>query len=767
MHLKRSKPGKPNTNREIIKRYTNQPDKLPDDLRMRIEQDWAGESVQLYAMADLNGSMQLEQRWIAIGPSRAAVAKNGKGAPEVHSFDRAKIQAVKETPGLSSTVLHIQGDPNEPPLAVLRYTHRQRRAMENIKYLLDPETSQNAIEEKDPDALYAKAMSQSVREAQAAVAGKELTVVWRLIGYMKPYKKRVAIGMICAALMTVISLLPPYLTKRLVDDIIKPFEGGAFERSDALWLAGIMIGALAVTFILRAFLLYARLRSMAVLGELVARDLRKELYEHLQRLSLNFYSSKQTGSIISRVSHDTDRLWDFIAFGMVEVSLAVIMLFGLGAVLLCMDLQLGALMILPVPVMLWSFFAHSKVMSRLFLRAWRKWTRLTEVLSDTIPGMRVVKAFNQENFEIDRFSDRNSNATLEFNAIHGVWTKFWPGVIFGLHVITLIVWIFATPRLLQPAGAPNALSIGTFMAFLLYMGMYFQPIETIGMITRMMNRATTSAYRVFEILDTEPDITDKQEAVRLEPVQGRVVFENVSFAYDGIRPVIRDISFEVEPGEMIGLVGPSGAGKTTVTNLIVRFYESSSGRILIDGVDLRDLDTGHLRRQVGMVLQDPHLFHGTILENIRYGEPDADISEVVAAAKAANAHEFICKLPNGYDTIVGERGHTLSGGERQRVSIARAILCNPRILILDEATSSVDTETERKIQEALERLIEGRTVFAVAHRLSTLRRADRLFVLEDGQIVEHGRHAELLAKEDGVYRKLHNLQHELHEMYAV
>jgi ATP-binding cassette subfamily B protein len=296
--------------------------------------------------------------------------------------------------------------------------------------------------------------------------------------------------------------------------------------------------------------------------------------------------------------------------------------------------------------------------------------------------------------------------------------------------------------------------------------MFFQPIETIGMVTRMMNRATSSALRIFEVLDTQPDISDVTDSVRLEPVSGRVTFQDVTFSYDGVRQVLRDLSFDIAPGEMIGLVGHSGSGKTTVTNLISRFYEATSGRILIDGHDIRRLDTSHFRRQIGVVLQDSHLFHSTVVENIRYGSPQATLGEVIEAARAANAHEFVSRLPNGYDTVVGERGHTLSGGERQRIAIARAILNDPRILILDEATSSVDTETERKIQEALERLVEGRTVFAVAHRLSTLRRATRLLVLKEGRLVEHGSHRELLDRENGVYRKLHESQWEMHEMFV-
>jgi ATP-binding cassette subfamily B protein len=418
-------------------------------------------------------------------------------------------------------------------------------------------------------------------------------------------------------------------------------------------------------------------------------------------------------------------------------------------------------MTLPVPFLCWAIHLHGERMQRLFLRAFRKWSNVTDHLSDRIPGVRVVKAFNQEERENERFGERNRDVVGDFNRIHASWTAFWPTLMFAVQATIVAVWVFAMPRLLGAAAGPP-LTVGTFVSFLLYMTMFVQPIEIIGQMARIMHRATSSAHRVFEVLDTEPEVVDVPRPIRLS-LKGHVVFDDVSFAYDGVRQVVKGIDFDVRPGELIGLVGPSGAGKTTLINLLARFYDATSGRILVDGVDLRQLDSGHYRQQVGIVLQDPYLFHGTVAENIRYGRPEASPAEVVAAAEAANAHDFVCGLQHGYDSIVGERGLTLSGGERQRISIARAVLKDPRILILDEATSSVDTETERRIQQAMDRLVAGRTVFAIAHRLSTLRRASRLFVIDDGRLVESGTHAELLERPNGVYRRLYRLQQEVHD----
>src|SRR5438067_1533804 len=604
-----------NLDTEIVARYTDQPPRLPAELRRQVEASWNGAPVQLYALADLDHALRLTQVWVALGPGRLAMARRvDRGEQwEIESVERAHIQAVREAPGLSASTLTILGRPGDPPLAVLRYSHRQRRAFENLKFVLEEALEGRDVAAPDADQEYAASVAGPIRDAQALVAGRQVAVIRRLLGYLAPYRRRLTLGMAAATLITLVSLVPPYLAGYVIDRVVRPPQEGRLDGGRAAMIAWLAVAAMALVYVVRQAAALVRLRLMAVLGEWVARDLRAELYEHLQRLSLAFFSRKRTGSLITRVSADTDRLWDFLAFGVVDVSLSLVMLAGLGAVLVSLDWRLGLVMTLPVPLFCWAIYRHGEALNRVFLRVWRKWSRLTDVLSDTMPGIRVVKAFNQEAREVARFDGHNDDVTDEINRLHG-------------------------------------------------------------------------------------------------------------------------------------LVGPSGGGKTTIVNLIARFYDVTGGAIRIDGVDLRRLETGHYRRQIGMVLQDSYLFHGTVLENIRYGLPGASLEQAVAAAKAANAHDFICKLQHGYDTVVGERGHTLSGGERQRVSIARAILHDPRILILDEATSSVDTETEREIQEAWERLIAGRTVFAIAHRLSTLRKASRLFVIADGRLVESGRHAELMAK---------------------
>lgn len=760
-----------NLRKQFITKYLGQRDKLPGDAKKYAEEQDPKGKIELYAMADLTDDLMFGETWLILSTNRLTIVeKTGDRYVLEGSFPTGNISKIKELPSLSCTTFLFLTADDLPPLAKVRFTLRQKIIMGHVKYLLEgkiKEKETHLLKDLNPDEEYAKAILQPVLDAQNSVSNQDSKALLRLLKYLLPYKKSLAFGMGGAIATTLVSLVPAYLSGYLIDQIIRPFQDGNLELVEATKIGWLLIGTLGAIYLMREFFIWVRLNKMSILGEKVARDLRTELYDHLQKLSMDFYSKKQTGSIITRVSSDTDRIWDFIAFGVVEVSISIITLVSLSSVLIYMDWRLGLMMTIPVPLLLFGIYWHGERMKHLFIKAWRKWSSLTEVLSDTIPGIQVVKAFNQEEREKSRFNKRNDTVTEEFERIHEAWTRFWPILMVGIHMTVMGVWVMALPRLLNSESSVTHLTAGTFVSFLLYMTMFAQPIEIIGQVARMLNRALSSAYRIFEILDTKPTIREVKEPIVLNDLKGDIEFKNVYFSYDGVRHILNDLSFNVKAGEMIGLVGGSGGGKSTITKLIARFYDVDSGNILIDGKNLKDLDVGKFRQQVGMVLQDPYLFHGTVWENISYGIPNVSRKEIIEAAKVANAHNFIGKFTHGYDTVVGERGHTLSGGERQRISIARAILTNPRILILDEATSAVDTETERKIQEALDRLIEGRTVFAVAHRLSTLRQADRIFVIGKGNIIEQGTHADLLADKDGEYRKLHKMQQEMSEFFAL
>ena len=628
---------------ERIGHYTRQPSSMPDDaLRAVAAEAGPGEAILLYGLADLDENLNQRHTWVVHMERRLCLVDAAACRVEAN-IARGDITEVQVVTGLSCSQLFLLGRNGGGALAHLRYSHRQRHAMEGVKYHLEhPEAP---APESPATPLYQQGLLRPIEEAQASISEDSTSVLWRLIGYMKPYKRRVTAGVLSAMAITSLMLAPPYLTGYLIDSIVRPVQAGtrtALEvKPAALWLV-VLIG---LTFCGIQFASWARMRSMALLGEFVARDLRREAYAHLQKLSLSYYSARQTGSLIARVSSDTDRLWEFLAWGFVDFIVAVLMLCGLSTVLLCLDWKLGLVMTVPLPFLLLVLYRYGRVMHNLFIRAWRRWSLVTAVLADAIPGVRVVKAFHQEDRERSRFDERNDSACESFNEIHLTWTSFWPFLWLSVQAMALTVWIFAMPRLLgyTPTAAP--LNVGVFVSFALYMGMYMQPIEILGRMTFILNRATSSAHRVFEILDTEPEITEQDTPVRLEKVSGGVDFDQVSFGYDGVRPVLKNISFHVEPGEMIGLVGPSGAGKSTITNLISRFYDVTHGSIAVDGVDVRDLDLGHYRQQLGIVLQDPHLFHGSILDNIRYGMPAASLQSVIDASRAANAHDFICRLP--------------------------------------------------------------------------------------------------------------------------
>ncbi|MFV1995624.1 MAG: DUF1854 domain-containing protein, partial [Verrucomicrobiales bacterium] len=559
-------------------------------------------------------------------------------------------------------------------------------------------------------------------------------------------------------------LAPPYFTGVLIDEIIGPFQAGGGEadapRRAAAWILVIISGA----FLLRFALQWVRLHVMAILGEDVAHDMRRDVYGAVQRLGVPFFSRTSTGGVVSRVSSDTDRIWEFVAFGVVEVSLSLVTLLGVAIVLLVLDWRLGLAMVLPVPLMVWAILANARNMQGHYTRAWRKWAELNEVITDTIPGIRIVKAFVQERRENERFGKRNREMRETFNRVHASWTRFWPLLMLGIQAISIAVYWLALPRLFSEVSSPAHLTLGTLVTFLLFMGMFFQPIESFGQMSRMLTRALSSAQRVFDLIDAAPAPAEAQPGAGgagqaqkpedRERWRGAVEFRDVCFGYEAARPVLRGVSFAVGAGETVGVVGASGAGKTTLANLLVKFYQVERGAILVDGREIETLESAALRRRIGLVEQNPSLFQSSVLENLRYGKPDAERSEVISAARLVAGHAFILEMPQAYDTVVGERGHTVSAGERQRIALARALLTDPSILILDEAMSNIDVETDRAIRKSLAPLFAERTVLVIAHRLSTLEEVDRILVLAEGIIAEEGTPEQLLAKENGIYRRM-------------
>jgi ATP-binding cassette subfamily B protein len=590
-------------------------------------------------------------------------------------------------------------------------------------------------------------------------------VLWRLLDFVKPYKGRAVAGLVVALLVTGTSLVQPWLARPMVDRGLGAAEGARPDWNVLLTYVSILAGLI----FLQAIGGGAQARLMAGLGTRVAGDVRDTAYRHLQKLSLSFFTGRQTGGLVTRVTSDSDRLWDFVAFTIVELGVSVLTLFGVVVALFVMNWKLALVVLLPLPVMIGMMVFFHKRMHHVFHRIFHRWSQMTAVIADALPGVRVIKAFSQEEREIRRFGEKNRQVVQEESNLISTWTTYGPLMRLCSNVGTILVWLLGGAWVIRDWGspAPDAMTAGTLVAFIGYMGLFHRPVHQIAHMDRLFNRAATSAQRIFEILDTPPQVYSKVGALPADNLRGRIELRNVTFSYDGVRRVLKNVSVDIAPGEMIGLAGPSGSGKTTLINLICRFYDVLEGAILIDGVDVRDYDLHELRRRIGVVLQEPFLFHGTVAENIAYGNEQAGLDEIIEAARAAHAHEFIVGFPDGYDTLVGERGQTLSGGERQRISIARAVLHNPRILILDEATSSVDTESETLIQDAIGRLIAQRTTIAIAHRLSTLRRADRLVILDKGELIEKGPHDELAEKPGGTYAKLLRMQRESQSYIAL
>lgn len=571
-----------------------------------------------------------------------------------------------------------------------------------------------------------------------------MTLYLRILSYIKPYMHRLLFAMVCTIMAAAGNLYIPWIIKDMIDEVLADKNGTMLN-----WIAASIIAI----FIVRGLFWYGQNYLMSYVGQSVIIDIRAAVFKKLQRLSVSFYDKNKTGTIMSYVTNDVNALQSAMVENTIEMITEGFILIGSVVAMIYLDWRLTLFTVCTFPVVLWFMEFFGKKIRKTGGRIQECTADITSVLQESVASARVIKSFVREDYEVDRF-DVENKANFRANMKNAqLMAKLTPVVELVAAIgVTMIIWYGGNSVI------NGTITAGSLVAFLTYAVNISNPIKRLTRVIGNIQKALAAAQRVFMIIDMPEEIAESRDAKQLPEVSGKVEFQNVSFAYNDKGNVITDLSFSVKPGEVIAIVGPSGAGKSTIANLLPRFYDVNKGDIKIDGHSVREVTLDSLREQVGIVPQETMLFNGSVYNNILYGRLDATKEEIEAAAKAANAHDFIMQLTDGYETKLGDRGVNLSGGQRQRIAIARAILKNPRILILDEATSALDTESERVVQEALDRLMVGRTSFVIAHRLSTVKNADKILVLEKGNLVESGTHDELLAL-DGLYAHLYKIQY--------
>ncbi len=678
------------------------------------------------------------------------------------SNDPLQTLVMSDHGGVGTLSLHL----NDQRLAVWRFTLGRLAAVLRLKKQFE-EQCKNRLSDGQQGTLGGSAQGALPDEicpvcqspvdtdendcpvcAEKETSPTSTLTLFKLWRFARPYQGQLLLGFVLTLAATAATLVPPYLTMPLMDEVLIPYQNGA--NIDPVTVSWYLLGLLGSAFVAWG-LGWIKTYILSLVSERIGADLRTTTYEHLMKLSLEYFGGRRTGDLITRIGSETDRINVFLSLHLLDFATDVLMIVMTAVILLSINPGLALVTLLPLPFIAWLIHVVRERLRTGFEKIDRVWSEVTNVLADTIPGIRVVKAFAQEKREAQRFDEANKHNLAVNDRLNRVWSLFGPTVTFMTEIGLLVVWAFGIWLV-----SKNEITVGVLTAFLAYIGRFYARLDSMSRIVSSTQKAAAGAKRIFEILDHVSSVPEPKNPLSMPEVQGRLTLTNADFRY-GNRAVIRQLSLDIEPGEMIGLVGHSGSGKSTLVNLICRFYDVTEGRIALDGVDIRHFGVSDYRRNIGLVLQEPFLFFGTVADNIAYGKPDASRQEIVSAARAAQAHEFILRMPQGYDSLVGERGQGLSGGERQRISIARALLINPRILILDEATSSVDTETEKEIQNALDNLVRGRTTIAIAHRLSTLRKADRLVVMDKGQIVEVGPHDDLIAAQ-GPYWRLYEAQ---------
>ena len=729
--------------------------KIPDKIKELLESKFPGKEWLSALQTDVTSTGAFGEEWFFINNEDLAVAKESGGSAQL--VEQITLNQVKDARAVNMVgggALEIEYDSKVHRILLYsnarahEFTNAARIVNELVKEHRFRETTEERKRRYCPKCGKPIAWSSDV----CPRCVKKRQTFFRLFQFTKPYLHQIMWIFFVMVSATFAGLIIPYISKVLIDDVLTP-------KRDMWRLAPLalsMFAARAASVILGAL----QARESALVGSSTVYDIRAALYKKLQNLSISYYDKRHTGALMTRVNSDTGEAQNFMVSWLPALLQSSFQIIGIGVLLFVLSWKLTLYIIMPVFFTVWFVRVVYPRVWVYFHRFYEKRSRMSATVSDTLTGIRVVKAFGQEEKETNRFNEKSQDLCDAAITLERKWTIYNPIMSITRIVGVIVVW-YVGGKYVFDADPKKMMTLGSIVAYASYLEMFYGPIFMLTDMARVVTHSLSAGERILEVLDAKSEVEDAPDSVSVPRIKGGIEFRNVTFGYNKLRPVLKNFSLVIKENETIGIVGKSGSGKTTLISLLSRLYDVDEGEILIDGINIKKIRYDDLRRQIGVVLQEPFLFSGTIAENIAYSKPGAELLDIVRAAKAANAHDFmIVTKPDGYDTYVGERGGRLSLGERQRVSIARAILHDPRILILDEATSSVDTETEKEIQDALYRLIKGRTTIAIAHRLSTLRNSDRIVVLEEGKLAEQGSHDELMAMQ-GVYYKLVQIQSEI------